>query len=119
MIQRNIIKTEQAMYAIKNGEFDTKMITSKSKVIVILTQDWCPQWIDMKNWVYTLKLEEDIEIYEFEYNKTEYFNEFMSFKESYWNNYYVPYLRFYKEGILAKETNYIDKSKFMDIVKNL
>jgi hypothetical protein len=119
MIQRNIIKTEQAMYAIENGEFDTKILTSKNKVIVILTQDWCPQWIDMKSWVYSLELEEDIEIYELEYNKTDYFNEFMSFKESRWKNYNVPYVRFYKEGNLVKETNYISKSQFIDIVNEL
>ena len=119
MIAREKIQKYQAMYAIENGEFDTNMIASKAKVIVILTQDWCPQWIDMKNWVYTLELEEDIEIYELEYNKTDYFNEFMSFKESHWKNYHVPYVRFYKEGNLIKETNYIGKSKFIDIVKDL
>jgi hypothetical protein len=119
MISKSIIKTEQAMYAIENGEFDTKMITSKNKVIVILTQDWCPQWIDMKNWVYKLELEEDIEIYELEYNKANYFNEFMSFKESHWKNYNVPYLRFYREGKLVKDTNYISKNKFIEIVKDL
>ncbi len=119
MINKHIIKTEQAMYAIENGEFEPKMIASKNKVIIILTQDWCPQWVDMKSWVYKLELEEDIDIYELEYNNADYFNEFMTFKENHWKNYKVPYLRFYKEGNLVKQTNYISKAKFIDIVNDI
>jgi hypothetical protein len=119
MINKHIIKKEQAIYAIENGEFGTDIIASKNKVIITLTQDWCPQWVDMKSWIYEFELEEDIEIYELEYNRVDYFNEFMTFKENHWKNHNVPYLRYYKEGKLIKDTNYISKSRFIDIIKDL
>ncbi|PYG85749.1 hypothetical protein LY28_03169 [Ruminiclostridium sufflavum DSM 19573] len=119
MISKKILNKEQAMYAVKNKEFEKSVISSKSKVIVILTQDWCPQWIYMKSWVSGLEIEEDIEIYELEYNKVDYCSEFMAFKESCWKNYNVPYLRFYKEGELARETNYISKESLIEIIDAL
>lgn len=119
MINKHTIQKNQAMYAIENGEFETGIISSKSIVIIILTQDWCPQWTNMKSWIYGFDCDEDIDIYELEYNKVDYFNEFMTFKENHWKNCYVPYLRFYRNGKLAKETNYISKNECIDIIKKL
>lgn len=119
MINKHIIQKEQAIYAIENGEFESDLIASKSKVIIILTQDWCPQWTGMKRWIDELELDEDIDIYELEYNRVDYFNEFMTFKENHWGNHNVPYLRYYKEGKLVNRTNYISESRFIDIVKDL
>lgn len=42
MINRHEITREQAFYAIENGEFDEDVL-SYEYVIVIMTQDWCPQ----------------------------------------------------------------------------
>ena len=116
MINRNVIQKAQAIHAIANGEFESNLVSSKSKVVVILTQDWCPQWANMKSWIYGLDIDEDIDIYELEYNKVDYFFDIMTFKEKEWKNDYVPYLRFYKEGVLFKETNYISEAEFTDII---
>ena len=116
MIIKKQINTEQAMYTIESGEFDKEIIASKNKVVVIMTQDWCPQWKDLRSWVYEIETDEDIDIYELEYNKVDYFNAFMNFKENHWKNHNIPYLRFYKDGSLNKETNYIEEQQFLDIM---
>jgi len=116
MINRKLIQKNQAMNAIVSGEFESNILSSKNRVVIILTQDWCPQWTNMKSWIYGLEMDEDIEIYELEYNKVDYFYDFMRFKEKHWNNYNVPYLRFYKNGILTNETNYISEKEFLDII---
>ncbi len=116
MINRKQINIEQAKYAVKSGEFDKDVIASKNKVILVLTQDWCSQWRSMKGWIYDMETAEDIDIYEFEYNKTDYFDEFLSFKESHWKNDQVPYLRFYRDGAFIRDTNYISRSTFTEIL---
>jgi hypothetical protein len=42
------IGKEQALAAIRNGEFGDNIICSAETVAVILTQNWCPQWRAMK-----------------------------------------------------------------------
>ena len=116
MINKKQISTEQARYAMENSEFGNDIINSKNKVVVVMSQDWCPQWMALKCWIFEVETNEDIDVYELEYNKTEYFDEFMNFKENQWKSHNVPYLRFYKDGILIEETNYIDKDHFMDIL---
>lgn len=116
MINRKMLNEEQVKNAVKNGEFDSEVIKSKGKVVLIMTQDWCPQWHDLRSWVYSLDISEDIDVYELEYNKVNYCDEFMNFKENQWDNSNIPYLRFYKNGKLIKETNYISKQEFIKIV---
>ncbi len=116
MITRKMIQREQAIKAIENGEFDKEMLNSKPRVVVILTQDWCSQWHDMKSWIYKLDLQEEVDVYELEYNKVDYLNEFRNFKESTLNNHYIPYLRFYREGVLYRETNYISEGQFKEVL---
>jgi hypothetical protein len=119
MINKNIIQKDQALNAKANGEFESGIISAKSKVVIILTQDWCPQWQNMKSWIYGLNINEDIEIFELEYNNTDYFNDFMGFKENQLGNSDIPYLRFYKDGVLAEESNFIGENELIDIIRNL
>ena len=116
MINKKQITEKQARHAIKNGEFDKSVIASRNKVVVILTQSWCPQWRSMERWVYDIPTDEDIDVYELEYNKTEYFDEFMSFKENVWDNFNVPYLRFYKAGVCVEQTNYISQMQLKQML---
>ncbi len=116
MINKKTIQREQVMKAIENGELESSVLTSKDKVVVILTQDWCPQWHDMKGWIYRLDVDEDIDVYELEYNKADYFDDFRSFKEDVWNNHSIPYLRFYRNGVLYRESNYISEGQFIEIL---
>ena len=118
MIYKHLITKDQALDAIKNGDFGAGIISSKENVIIILTQDWCPQWVNMKNWIYKMDVDMDINIFELEYNKESYFHSFMGFKESVYRNFDVPYLRFYRNGELFQTSNYINKSKVIDILKS-
>lgn len=116
MINRKQITEEQARHAIKTEEFDNSVIASKNKVVVILTQSWCSQWRSMERWVYDIPTDEDIDVYELEYNKTDYFDEFRSFKENIWGNFNVPYLRFYEAGVCVEQTNYIGQMQLKQML---
>ncbi len=116
MINRKPITTEQAKKAIACGEFESEILNSKPKVILVLTQDWCPQWHDMKGWIYEVDTDEDVDIYELEYNRVDYFDDFRSFKENELGNSSVPYLRFYKNGALYRDSNYISEGQFREII---
>ncbi|MHB8061018.1 MAG: hypothetical protein ACYDG2_00065 [Ruminiclostridium sp.] len=118
MINRELIQKEQAIHAIAKGEFEREVVCSKSRVVIVLTQDWCPQWENMKSWIYGLNIDQKVDVYELEYNKVDYFDDFMSFKEEQWGNENIPYLRFYKDGVLIEETNFIDEERFVDIIMN-
>ena len=119
MINRYGISKEQVLDVIKEGEFDNSVIASENLVVAIMTQDWCPQWINMQSWVYDLQIEQDIDVYELVYNKIDNFYDFKDFKENKWKNNTIPYLRFYKGGKLFKETNYISRSNFMSIINEI
>lgn len=112
MINKRNLSKDQVFNAIQKGEFDNEIISSNNLVVVVMTQDWCPQWVNMKSWIYEVETNKDVDVYELVYNKTEYFNEFMSFKENVLRNSLIPYLRFYKNGLLVEETNYIKKEEF-------
>jgi len=112
MINKIKLSKDQVFNAIEKGEFDEGIIQSKDLVVVVMTQDWCPQWINMKNWIYAVETYKEVDVYELVYNNTEYFYEFMHFKENVWKNSEIPYLRFYKNGKLVEETNYINRERF-------
>ena len=78
-MKSKILTREQAFHAIETSEFGNDVIASKSNVAVILTQDWCPQWHYMREWIYDLDI--DLDLYELEYNKVDCFDEFRNFKE--------------------------------------
>ena len=117
MINRQLLTKEQVLYAIDKGEFNSDVLASKQKVVVIMTQDWCPQWSNMRSWVYGLQTQEDIDIYELIYNKVDFSKRFIEFKENKWNNDEIPYLRYYKDGKLYKESNYVGKQGFQSILE--
>ena len=116
MSSKKTLTEEKVRNAIANGEFDTDVISSADTVVVVMTQDWCPQWHDVRSWIYGAGTSKPLDIYEIVYNKEPYFEEFMRFKETVWNSFYVPYLRFYKKGKLVKETNHISRAEFDGIV---
>lgn len=119
MIRNYNITKDQALSTMKNADFSRDIVCSQNIVIIILTQDWCPQWIDMKTWVYSTITDKDIDFYELVYNKTDYFYDFKSFKETRWKNYNVPYLRIYKNGNLVRQTNYISKDEFVELLESI
>lgn len=116
MINKHTLTKEQVLFAIKNGEFGNEVISSGDKVVIVMTQDWCPQWHNMNSWIYSPDLKVDVDIYELIYNKVDYFNEFMVHKESVWNNHEIPYLRYYKNGKLINESNYKSQKGYLEIL---
>ena len=112
------ITDEQAHFAMENGEFPSHVIGSAPQVAVILTQDWCPQWTSMKAWLKRVPLdtglEQETRIYILIYNRVPYFRRFLAFKETVWNNRLIPYVRYYRDGTLIGESNYLSQREFVD-----
>lgn len=114
-VMLSFLSDSQAMYTIKNRDFPDEILKSNNRVAVVVSQSWCPQWIAMKG--YLKKVTEqnrDIDIYILEYDKKVWFNDFMSMKEIYWKNLEVPYIRFYIDGLLVNESNFISRSAFVE-----
>lgn len=104
-----IINKDQALDAIKNGEFGADITGSADKVAIILTQSWCPQWQSMKRFVVDFT---GAEIFFLEYDLTGFFDEFIRFKENRLGNDQIPYIRYYIGGSLVADTNAVSENIF-------
>ena len=104
-----LIEKEQALLAIRFGEFGDDIIRSAESVAVILTQSWCPQWHAMKRFVYDFTV---VQVFSLEYDRTDYFDAFRRFKEEVFNNDQIPYIRYYRNGILTGESNAVSETEF-------
>lgn len=112
------LKTGQALAAVALGEFGPDVAGSAPRVAVVMSQDWCPQWLSMYRWLADLESEETAEainVFTCVYNREAYFQDFLHLKEKTWNNYHIPYIRFYRNGTLTCETNYIEKARFIEL----
>lgn len=103
------IDKDQALTAIRDGEFGDDVIRSAEVVAVILTQGWCPQWHAMKQFVTGFP---GAEIYVLEYDRTDYFDSFREFKEKVLGNDQIPYVRYYSGGKLVAESNAVSEQDF-------
>ncbi len=107
---------EQVKSAIKEKEFDGSVLGASEYVAVILTQDWCSQWSAMSSWLEETEargnVNEDISVFTLQYNRKQYFHEFMSFKETHWKNDRIPYVRYYKKGAFITSSNYVSRDQF-------
>lgn len=110
------ISIENALLATEKGEFSDELIKSKDKVAIVLTQDWCPQWSSMQGWMEAMEENSELDIYYLEYNTTSIFLQFMDYKENYWGNNQVPYVRYYSGGKLISQTNYVGKGAFLSLL---
>jgi hypothetical protein len=115
-VKRKKISEDQVLEVIKTGEFSPDIITSKSRVVIILTQDWCTDWKNMREWLDSLDDTVDIDICELIYNKSEHFDNCLDLKENRWNNSLIPYLRYYENGVLINESNHVTKEEFLKIL---
>lgn len=111
MVHFHVIKVDHAKYCIKNQEFPSEIINSKPRVAVVLTQSWCPQWHVMS--LYLKKLEDpELDIWLFMYDQSSIFTDFMRFKESVLGNDQIPYIRYYRNGVLVAESNLAEPLEF-------
>jgi hypothetical protein len=118
MIERRSLTREQAELAMQQGEFGPDVAAASPNVAVILSQDWCSQYAALNAQVNDLAAKSDpslpsITVFELLYNRVDYYQAFMSFKEGKWRNYLIPYVRYYREGKLCGESNYVGTGQFL------
>jgi hypothetical protein len=96
-----------------DGEFGQEVTASASCVAVVLTQSWCPQWMMMRMWLDRAEKDTDARIFVMEYDKEDFFEEFMAFKEDVFGNRSVPYIRYYRDGVFTGDGNFIGRDGFV------
>jgi hypothetical protein len=115
LVMINKLTPDQCATAIRNGEFGDDVIKATTSAVVVLTQSWCPQWIRMREYLDRLPEDSTRRISYVEYDLEPYFEDFMSFKETKFGNDQVPYVRYYRKGSLARESNYVDERGFIQL----
>ncbi len=106
----------QCRAAIFAKEFGPEILKAGPAVAVVLTQSWCPQWLWMKAWLSQAAEAPGRAVFWIEYDREDFYEDFMEFKESTFHNYEIPYLRYYRDGVLVRESNFIDRSGFLRIL---
>ena len=104
-----LIEKEQALLAIRFGELGDDIIRSAETVAVILTQSWCPQWHAMKQFASGYVR---ADVYYLEYDLVDCFDAFREFKERVFGNDQIPYIRYYRGGVLTGESNAVSEDLF-------
>lgn len=118
MLTRKELSQQQARYVMEHGEFDDSVTKADDFVAVVLTQDWCPQSVSMNVWLNSMikkgePKEFNLTIFEFSYDKVDFFDAFRTFKESHFRNQEIPYIRYYKNGRFLEESNYVPSRLFL------
>jgi len=116
MIHIISLSDDDCLYAIERKEFSEAILNAGENVAVVMSQDWCPQWLQMKRFLNDEANNQTIEITAFvvEYNKRSFFNKFMKIKEDIWGNDQIPYVRYYKNGKYTGDSNFIWKDLFFN-----
>jgi hypothetical protein len=116
MIRKREFSSEQIYKAIELGEFPDEVTQSSDYVAIILTQDWCYQWGFMETWLKNLQMDMNLDIYTSFYNKEPYYEDFLDFKESVLGNTSIPYVRYYYQGKLKAQSNYVNQATFFTLL---
>jgi hypothetical protein len=97
------------------GDFSSEIRNGAPAVAIILTQSWCHEWRFMNSYLVDAAgiAGDRVKIFCLEYDKEPFFEEFMAFKEDVFGNRAVPYVRYYREGKLVAESNFISKQGFL------
>jgi hypothetical protein len=115
---RKLTKGE-CLSLVNTGEFGSEIIAAALSVAVVLTQSWCPQWTWMRSYLSVFPADPSREIYWVEYDLEDFFEPLMRFKEDVFGNDQVPYVRYYRGGKLAAESNYIDQGGFLRLLSGV
>jgi len=107
------LSKEQCYAAIRDGEFGPDVRSAAPKVAIVLTQSWCSQWIHLRPRLEALPPAADRAIFWVEYDLEAWFDDFRSFKEDVFANREVPYLRYYRDGKLVAQSNFVDQAGFL------
>ncbi len=109
---------EQCLAAMSAGEFGPEIRSAAPAVAVVLTQSWCPQWTWMRAYLEALPPDPSIAVFWVEYDREDFFEPFLAFKEEVLGNREIPFVRYYREGRLVRETNFIDRGGFLRILSS-
>ena len=104
----------QIRSVIKNHEFDESIIGSNKNVAIVMTQSWCWQWRMAKEWIASVSDISELDIYTVVYDNKGFYEDFLDFKENIFGNYEIPYIRYYIDGKLIGESNYVPKDSFLE-----
>jgi len=114
-MKRSRLTDEHARFLMEHGELPDEVRTSSPLVAVVLTQSWCPQWGFMSSYFDSMQDGTRLSIWEFLYDQSPLFDEFMDYKERILGNDQIPYLRYYVDGVLVKTTNFVGAAQFLAI----
>ena len=107
-----ILTETECREAMQNGGFDLPELAGTAALI--LTQSWCPQWKAMKDYLPEAeKSLPGLKIIYIEYDLATFFDEFMNFKETTYENREIPYVRYYKGGKYSSCSNYVSLEGFL------
>jgi len=117
MIKIHDMPDDAALAAIQDGDFPSA-ITAGSHVAVVMTQNWCPDWLMMRSWLRKMSKKgepatRDIDVYLLIYNKVHYFSEFLRHKENSFENQLIPYVRYYADGTYLGDSNQVSRDQFL------
>ncbi|HTX73261.1 MAG TPA: hypothetical protein VMC79_10590 [Rectinemataceae bacterium] len=107
------LSRDACLAAMASGEFGAEVTAAAASVAVVLTQSWCSQWRWMKGYLEKMPSRADLAIFWVEYDNEDFFEPFMAFKEDRFDNREVPYVRYYRNGKLSKESNFTDQRGFL------
>jgi hypothetical protein len=112
MMKLKSLTNEQLLHAIRTGEFGSDVTASRQKVAVVMTQDWCSDWMRMESWLGNTADCDDVDIYLVVYNTLDCFQDFLRLKENQWRNDHIPYVRYYENGSLFRVSNAVSREAF-------
>jgi len=107
---------DECMAAVRDGDFPATVLGTAANVAVVMTQSWCPQWSWMRAYLERLPADPEREVFWVEYDREDFFESFMAFKEETFGNRSVPYVRYYRDGALVRSSNFIDEKGFSRIL---
>lgn len=118
MIKRRQLTDDEARNFMMKGELAADLREAAEHVALVLTQAWCPQWVSMQVWLGNFErkgkpADMDVMVYEYLYDRSPFFPEFLRFKEERLENDLIPYIRYYKKGELVGESNYVPSRVFI------
>lgn len=118
MLKLEQLTEEQARATIAEKELPESLRNRERFTALVATQDWCPDWHAVARWLEKHAKKErpediDITVFTLEYNKLPFFDEFREMKEQTWQNFFVPYIRYYVDGHLVDESNQVSADDFV------
>jgi hypothetical protein len=107
------LSEQECRACMDSGEFPAGIVRAADSVAVVLTQSWCPQWRRMRSYLESAVEGAGLEVFWVEYDLEGFFEPFMAFKEEVFGNREVPYVRYYRGGELAAQSNYVERDRFL------